>query len=183
MCEPISMTTAITLASAGMSAAQTFMSFSAQAEQANAQNRAYEQNVTNARASYNNSIAQRQVRVAQEQDAAHLDKEQAARESQRRKATATVSAGEAGVGGLSVEALLAEYDRTNGEYQTSVNRQLGYNVQHLDSQIEGARIQTQGRFNSFQRAEGPSATALALSLTGDGLAAYDRYKYRPENKT
>jgi hypothetical protein len=182
MCEPISLSTALTLASAGMSAAQGFMSASAQADAANAQNAAYTRNAELALAAHRDAQADRAVRTIEEQDAAAQNLFEAGRETSKRRATAAVSAGEAGVGGVSVENLLSEYDRAYGEYETATRRQLDMNTSALTRSLEGNRATTQSRINSIQRRDGPSIAATLLSIGGDALSAYDRYSYRPENK-
>ena len=120
MCEPTTIISGITLATSVAASAASVVS---QNQQADAQ-AIYQSELA---ASRNNQLALefQEARTKQAADAeadsrnlqAGLDASKVA------KSTATVSAGEAGVSGVSVEALLRDFDVSEGKLVESVNRQ------------------------------------------------------------
>jgi hypothetical protein len=63
------------------------------------------------------------MRQAQEQEAVGRELEQVSRKSQEALARARVSAGEAGVAGASVQALMDDYTRQEAGYRAALLRQ------------------------------------------------------------
>lgn len=171
-CEP----TTIALASLAISGAGTVASLQGQKYAADAQAR-NQGDLTTA----NNQVAveqmsQLRIQQAQSQEATTRDNERARLAAQRARSTATVAAGEAGVSGNSVDALLAEYGQQLGQYREATNRQTQLNAQGINTQV--AAIRTGTRFQNLQinaPIAGPNYGAAAVRLAGDVLGTYRAY--------
>ena len=113
------------------------------------------------------------MRQAQEQEAVGRELEQVSRKSQQALARARVSAGEAGVAGASVQALLDDYTRQEGAYRSALLRQ-----QELGQVATGMGLEQAG-FATTQRQIGinqpinrPSALTAGLQAISGGLSGY-----------
>lgn len=94
------------------------------------------------------------------------------------KATARIGAAEGGVEGNSVDALYADFDRQNGEYNQSVTANNDATRAQTSYAASGFRSQGQGFLNGFNFAplQGVDYFGAGANLAGAGLNAYDRYK-------
>jgi hypothetical protein len=113
------------------------------------------------------------MRQAQEQEAVGRELEQVSQKSQQALARARVSAGEAGVAGASVQALMDDYTRQEGAYRSALLRQ-----QELGGLATGMGLEQAG-FATTQRQIGinqpinrPSALTAGLQAIGGGLSGY-----------
>ena len=113
------------------------------------------------------------MRQAQEQEAVGRELQQVSRKSQEALARARVSAGEAGVAGASVQALMDDYTRQEGAYRSALLRQ-----QELGQVATGMGLEQAG-FATTQRQIGinqpinrPSALTAGLQVLGSGLSGY-----------
>lgn len=104
----------------------------------------------------------------QQQDASTRTIYEADRAARSTQALARVSAGEAGVSGLSVEALLGDIDRKIGEFKTTETRNLDMVLDQLQREKVSGRSIAQGRIAAVQIPR-PSPFALGVSLAGAGL--------------
>lgn len=159
-----------------LSAATSVVEYQGQVQAANAQNEAYRDNAKNANQAAVNQYADTQVRIQQEQEAAAEKKVETAREARAARATALVTAGEAGVSGLSVQGLLQEFSGREGSFNASVDRNLHLSEMQLKNQLKGIHAQTKDRINSVQRATPPSFLSAGLRIAGAGMDAYSQYK-------
>lgn len=91
-----------------------------------------------------------------------FEADRAARSTQ---ALARVSAGEAGVSGVSVEALLGDIDRKRGEFRTASAKNLDMALEALQREKISGRNVAQARIASVQPAN-PWATALEIGGIG-----------------
>ena len=112
------------------------------------------------------------MRQAQEQEAVGRELEQVSRKSQQALARARVSAGEAGVAGASVQALMDDYTRQEAGYRAALLRQ-----QELGAVATGMGLEQAG-FATMQRQIGiaqpvskPSALTAGLQTISGGLMA------------
>lgn len=87
-------------------------------------------------------------RQRQEAAAAAQGIQKAASGARKTIASARVAAGEAGVAGLSVDALVGDFERTESEYQRSVIRNKAFVDTQLTSQLEAVRLGQQGQILS-----------------------------------
>ena len=113
------------------------------------------------------------MRQAQEQEAVGRELEQVSRKSQQALARARVSAGEAGVAGASVQALMDDYTRQEAGYRAALLRQ-----QELGAVATGMGLEQAG-FATTQRQIGinqpinrPSALTAGLQAISGGLSGY-----------
>jgi hypothetical protein len=181
MCEP----TTIAVASLAVTAASGVANYMAQSAQADAQEDYNRQLQENAKQAYLNDIEA--LRLQQDQDEGSAQDEIvknqiAAREARARAKTA---AGEAGVSGLSVDALLADYDRQEANFTDSVLANLGSRTQQRKAEENAAVTRYQSRYNSASPVSRPSMLNTGLNIAGQGLGIaqdYQRYKVADRNK-
>ncbi len=115
-----------------------------------ARNQEIQDNTAIANESFLQQTQQINLRQQQEDEKASQDIQQVQIEAAKARATARVSAGEAGVSGLSVDSLLADYYRQEDVFRESVrrNRQLGRLQSRED--IKGLKAQAEGRIASVR---------------------------------
>jgi hypothetical protein len=92
-----------------------------------------------------------------------LESDRRAREAH---ATAIVSAGEANVSGVSVDALLSVLNRQGAEYRSSVNRQADRQVAQLQREKISGRTEAQNRIAAYPR---PNLFATGLRIGGAAM--------------
>ena len=113
------------------------------------------------------------MRQAQEQEAVGRELEQVSRKSQAALARARVSAGEAGVAGASVQALMDDYMRQEAGYRAALLRQ-----QEMGALATGLGLEQAG-FATIQRqigiAQPISRPNLLTSVLQTGTAALGAY--------
>lgn len=141
------------------------------------QKSAYNANKVQATQSYSDSLNAIQRRQEQEQQASAENRLQNEREYDATKARATVAAGEAGVSGLSVNALLNDLAGQQAHRQGMIDTNLAWTTEQLQDEKTGARSTMQSRINSLQN---PSGLGLALTIGGQALGGYDKYKTRTD---
>lgn len=94
------------------------------------------------------------------------------------KATARLGATEGGVEGNSVDALYADFDRQNGEYNSSVDANNTASRAQTSYANAGQRSQGQSFLNGFNFApiQGPDYFGAGANMANAGMNAYDRYQ-------
>jgi hypothetical protein len=113
------------------------------------------------------------MRQAQEQEAVGRELEQVSRKSQAALARARVSAGEAGVAGASVQALMDDYMRQEGAYRASILRQQEMGALATGLGLEQAGFATQQRMIGLsQPIDRPSGLGAVLGGIQSGLSGY-----------
>jgi hypothetical protein len=170
----------IAMASLAISPASGVAGYAGQVQQAKAQNQYYKENAENANRSAMNQYTAMQQRMIQEEKAAGEDKIEVARDARAARATATMAAGEANVGGLSVQGLMQEFLGREGSFNASTDRQTGWNRAQGQLELKGIKYGAQDRINSVQRASKPSFFDAGLRIAGGGLDAYSGYKQRQQ---
>ena len=166
--------TAATAATTAMSAstalqiAGTAVSFAGQQSQGRASQRLADQGAESALKAYEIQTGQAFRRLVQERMAAAQEISEVARQSRRAQSTATVSAGEAGVGGKSVDALLDDFERQELFYAEDVRTNLGFTEANIQDQLESFRVGAQGRIQGLQSRviQRPSFLGAALRIGG-----------------
>ena len=113
------------------------------------------------------------MRQAQEQEATARELEQVSRKSQEALARARVSAGEAGVAGASVQALMDDYTRQEAGYRAAVTRQQELSALGTQLGLEQAGLASQQRLISIQQPiDRPSFLTAGLGAISGGLEGY-----------
>jgi len=161
MCEPVSLTTlfATTLA---VSAASAGAGLIGQAQQYNANKNSAEQSFRLQNRQTNLGIQQSEAAASQRAQQTQTDMLKAA-------ATAAASAGENGVSGNSVDALINDYHSAEGKYLSDLTTQNQWNRAQADVQKQGQAANAQRQINSVAK---PDFIGAALRVAGDGLNSY-----------
>ena len=114
MCDPVSISMAV------IGGLQAGAQVAGQRQQAKAQQKYQAQAAAAERQRFQQEQTSMRMRQAQEQEAVGRELEQVSRKSQAALARARVSAGEAGVAGASVQALMDDYMRQEAGYSRCV---------------------------------------------------------------
>jgi hypothetical protein len=113
------------------------------------------------------------MRQAQEQEAVGRELEQVSKKSQEALARARVSAGEAGVAGASVQALMDDYTRQEAGYRAALLRQQELGGVATGMGLEQAGFATQQRQIGINRPiNKPDFLTSALSTATSAISAY-----------
>lgn len=171
MCDPISMA----LTSLAVGAAQSVAQYQAESAAAAQQNAYYRDNAARANKAAQEQMFQTQQRMLQEQEAGADEKIKNMRDARADRASATVAAGESGVSGLSVDALLREFSINESQANDAVDRNTELSLNQLQNEITGIRSNAEARINGVQRAASPSFFNTGLSIAAKGLDSYSMY--------
>jgi hypothetical protein len=113
------------------------------------------------------------MRQAQEQEAVGRELEQVSRKSQAALARARVSAGEAGVAGASVQALMDDYMRQEAGYRSALLRQQELGALGTGLGLEQAGFATQQRMIGLsQPIDKPSPLGALLQAGQQAISGY-----------
>ena len=158
-------------AAAGVASAG--LSFVGQRQQARAQARYQAQAQAAERQRFLQEQTSLRMRQAQEQEAVGRELEQVSRKSQAALARARVSAGEAGVAGASVQALMDDYMRQEAGYRSALARQQELGAIGTGMQREQAGFATQQRqIGLSQPIDRPNILTAGLGALQGGLSGY-----------
>ena len=126
---------------------------------------------------YLQEVSSMRVQQGQEEVAAAQRVNESARKAREARATARVSAGEAGVAGLSVDALINDLTREEAEYNFATQQQLQMNDVGRSMQLENAGL---GFTNNMLRInkpiEKPDYLGAAISGAQTGMSTYSTLK-------
>lgn len=158
MCDP----TALAIGSLVIGAGSSVASHKAQ----NDASKANEKEAKRAMREASKDISLQQV---QQQDASARTIYEVDRQARSSKALARVSAGEAGVSGASVEALLGDIDRKMGEFKTAEARNLDLVIDQLQREKVSGRQVAQSRIAQVPKA---SPFTLGLQIGAEAISFY-----------
>ncbi len=168
MCEPIS----IGLAMASMGA-----QIQGQKQQAKAQAKAQANASAAERQRYLHEVSSMRLQQGQEQVAAAQRIQESTRKAREARSTARVSAGEAGVAGLSVDALINDLTREEASYNFATQQQTQMNDVNRSLQLRDAGL---GFTNNMLRInkpiEQPDYLGAAISGAQTGMSTYSTLK-------
>ena len=153
-----------------LSIASTVAGVYGQQQQAKAQNAYNEQQAKNAMEAYKANLAQTNLMQSQEHAAATQKINENNRAAEAAKAKALVSAGESGISGLSVDALLANLSGEQARYNESVNQNYENASMAIDNQRTNAHVTATSQINSLKTPQSPDYLGAALRI---GQAVYD----------
>jgi len=166
MCEIITAVT-LALASAGSQ-------IHGQRQQAKTQAKVQKNASAAERERYLREVSSMRVQQGQEEVAAAQRVNESARKAREARATARVSAGEAGVAGLSVDALINDLTREEAEYNFATQQQLQMNDVGRSMQLENAGLGFTNNMLRINRPiEKPDYLGAAISGAQTGLSTYD----------
>lgn len=183
MCEPISLSSsALAMTKLAISGASAAASVGSAIMGANSQNAAFKQNNRAAIDAYITKTAAQNLRIRQEGEAAFQKKEDAQLKTLRSQGTARAAAGAGGVQGKSVDALLADYSRSEGVFRDRVAQQLEANTDAVRFDMEGFRSESESRINSMQTAGIGNIFGAVVGAGATLLGGYEDYTTSIEGK-
>lgn len=172
MCFP-AIAAALPAISAGLGAGSAILGYAGQRQQAKAQAAYQAQSAAAERQRALQEQTSIRMRQAQEQEATARELEQVSRKSQEALARARVSAGEAGVAGASVQALMDDYTRQEAGYRAATLRQQELRGVGTQLGLEQAGLASQQRLISInQPISKPSFLTAGLEAVSGGLSGY-----------
>lgn len=138
------------------------------------QDRLYVQNSEASNAAFVQDSIQLSQKTLQEEVSAAQEVEAATRETRRAKASAVTSAAEAGVAGLSIDALVSSYDRDLLRFKDTVAQEAKFRDGDYIANTQGLDATRRNRINSKtpNPVEGPS---ILTPIIGIGEAAMGYY--------
>lgn len=139
--------------------------------EADATNAAYDQNRRNAIAAANDRYASLNNQALQERAAASQDLFEKQLEAMRTRATAEAGAAEAGVTGLSVDALMGDLLAQQGRQRQAIETNYENRRAALADEGSATYHNTVSRINSARRAASPSPIPYLLQGVGSALKA------------
>lgn len=144
-----------------------------------AQEETVRQNAALANEAYMNQTKALQERQRQTDERAAQAEQQIGREAQAARSTATVAAGEAGVAGLSVAALLDDFSAQEARFRLASQTNLDFERNQTQLEIAGLRGEAEGRINQVKQripepVQYPSLAGAALRAGSDSLSIYSR---------
>ena len=167
MCDPV------TLTALALGAAQAGAQVHGQRQQAKTQAKVQKNASIAERQRYLAEVSSMRVQQGQEQVAAAQRIQEATRKAREARSTARVSAGEAGVAGLSVDALINDLTREQAEHRFATTQQLEMNDVNRQMQLKDAGL---GFTNNMLRInkpiEQPNYLGAALSGAQTGMSTY-----------
>ncbi len=158
---------------AGLAVASGGAQYFGAREQAKAQEKYQKQAAAAERQRFMQEQTSMRMRQAQEQEAVGRELEQVSKKSQAALARARVSAGEAGVAGASVQALMDDYMRQEAGYRSALARQQELGAVGTGMQLEQAGFATRQR--QIGIAQPISRPNVLGSLLQTGTAALGAY--------
>lgn len=168
MCDPVSI---------GLGVASTATSVIGQQQAANAQRQSQANASKAERQRYLAEVSSMRLQERQSDVAAAQKLSESARKATEARSTARVSAGEAGVAGLSVDALINDLTRKEAEYKATTTQQQSWNKASVNTQLDNAGL---GFTNNMLRInkpiQEPNYLGAAVSGASTGLSAYSALK-------
>ncbi|MBP2312990.1 virion core protein, T7 gp14 family [Azospirillum soli] len=162
--------------SSAITVASTAASMVGQSQMASAQKAYNRKTADAARQAYKDNIATLQLQRTQEREAASAVLENAGREALQARATQRAAAGEAGVSGLSVDALTRDFMARELNFATNTKTNFQNKSEQIDREMVGARA---GAISQINQANAPVNRPNYLEAglrTGAGVFnSYDRY--------
>jgi uncharacterized protein YfiM (DUF2279 family) len=157
--------------SAGLSIAGAAAEHQAANDAAARQNQAYLDNARAAQTAAVNSYMYQNTRIQQERKATGQQLFEDSVAALKKRGTAYASAGEAGISGLSVDALLSDVFAQEGRQHMATLTQYDMNREKVLSEMEGTRANAEARINSVQRASYPSSASFMIKGLSGAVSA------------
>lgn len=174
MCPPLAAIVPLLSFTAG--AAQAVIGHQAAVAEADAQNQRHEQNRIEANRAAANQFAHQQNQILQEQAVASQELENAQAEGLAARATARTAAGESGIAGLSVDALLGDFHGQQGRFEQSLDTNFQQQESFLRAEMDATQSQNAARINSVPTAARPSFAGAAVRILGSGVSAIGQFQ-------
>jgi hypothetical protein len=171
MCNPV----ALAGASFAMGAGQSILGFGQAQEQADRQNAYYEQNAIAAQTAMVNTYAGETTQETEARNSASQQMFQNEVKGAQAQGTALTAAGQAGVGGLSVDELLNSEGAQTARQQDAVTQNYQMQDTSIRNQMQSTHDQALAEINSVQTAAPPSPLMLGLGIASAGVGAAGQF--------
>ena len=163
MCDPVSIGLSLTAAQGAAAAYQQGKSFSTQKKAASSIAHAAEESAIR-------QYGALQARQEQENAKAAQSIQHVAEQARKVAATATVQAGESGVGGNSVAALHADFERSALNYESAVTRNKAMLDEQFKRDADGIQRNQQSQINdAYSRIQPPNYLGILIGSAADAL--------------
>jgi hypothetical protein len=159
-----------------LTAASTAYTVDQQNKSVSAQNKATDIAQESARESFRQQASTTNLRLQQEQEAATNAKIENAKRAAEARGTARASAGQAGVSGMSVDNLFADFYRQEAQYRFVTDSNLAAVQEQTARDLQGLKAGTQSRINSLRKEAMPGYLGAGLRIGDASVGAYDKYK-------
>tara|TARA_E500000075_G_C6931337_1_gene289383 strand:+ start:386 stop:982 length:597 start_codon:yes stop_codon:yes gene_type:complete len=167
MCNPLAI---------GLGIAQAGMTVIGQRQQAKAQAQVQRNATIAEQQRYLSEVSASRLRERQEKVAAAQRIQQSTTKAREARATARVSAGESGVAGLSVDALINDLTRKEAEYSFSVQQQMQFANMNRQLGFEDSANRSRMNLLSINKPIAqPNYLGAALGGVSTGLSAYSAF--------
>lgn len=153
----------------GLSILQAGFGFAAAQQDYAAQSAAWKQNVINSLSAMENEQKQLTIRQIQEEKAKDQKLVVMNIEQAQKQAAAEVSAGEAGVGGISLDNVLADIGRRAAFNRQTEEQNYKMTAAQLTEEMKATTIRAENRINSVQRPSSPNPLGFILQAAGSGI--------------
>ncbi len=163
---------ALPLLSMGLSVAGSMASYSAAKQQADQQNQMYRDNARDANKAAESQYSAAQHRGVQERNSAEQRLFESNVDALKARSQARTAAGDAGVTGLSVNALINDLWSQQGRRDDATMQNFETARDDTYAQMDQVKANTQSRINSVQRAKPPSMLPFLISGVAGGLKAF-----------
>ena len=171
MCEPV------TLTALALGAASAGTQVMGQRQQAKTQAKVQKNASAAERQRYLQEVSSMRIQQGQEQVAAAQRIQESTRKAREARSTARVSAGEAGVAGLSVDALINDLTREEASYNFATQQQTQMNDVNRTMQLDQAGLGFTNNMLRINRPiEQPDYLGAALSGAQTGMSTYSTLK-------
>lgn len=172
MCDPLS----LAAASFAVGAASSVAEFAAQSDAADQQNKTHERNRLAALQAFEDKQRSVNEQIMQHRESAALEKFDTALESRAARATNDVAAGEAGISGVTVDALARDFVGREQRFNSRVDRQQEWTAAALEADKRGQSFEALDRINREPRAKKPSFVGSGLKIASSGVSAAAGYR-------
>ena len=163
----------MTIAAITLGAAQAGMSYMGQQQQAEAQEKSQRNATIAEQQRHLSEMSASRLRERQEKIAAAQRIQQSTTKAREARATARVSAGESGVAGLSVDALINDMTRKEAEFSFSVQQQMQFaNMNRQLGFEDGANRSHMNLLSINKPINQPNLLGSVIEGASTGLSAY-----------
>lgn len=174
MCDPLTIMTGASLA---ISAVGAMGQMQAANQQYAVQQQQQALNIQHAKQSRDMEIQHVTEQVIENEATDKIDLHEKALEVRKAKSRAAAASAEAGVAGLSVDALMQDYDAGMARYRDAVNLTAQNRRNAAQREMAGANLQFQQRVTGFEPQK-PSMLEPLVNFGSAAISAYDKVETR-----
>lgn len=173
MCDP---TLALVASSFGLNVGGSILNYQQARAQSKLQEKMYARNAENAVSALIDTYGQLQERRQQELEASSEAIQQRRIEERKQLATARVAAGEAGVTGFSVDAILRDIGATASRDVSNIQQNRDWNLAQINQHMRGARAQAKNQITTMTPGSSVSPWSTVFQIGKAGMDSYMLYR-------